>query len=441
MLNHFYSYALDKAILPIGDRFAGGDFMKWLRLYREEQWLSIEELRALEAERLAKVLEFARDKVPYYKNLPTRKSDPFEEVRQFPVLTKQIIKENLDQLLTLPAKNLIAESSSGSSGLQSTVYMDKSAQASQRAMQMLWFEWSGYRIGDSILQTGMTLDRGVVKAVKDILLKTKYLPAFNLEAEVIERALLDLRKNPRQCLFGYASSLNVLAETAIELNITDVAFKQAVSWGDKLFPHYREKIKRAFGCDTVDTYGCTEGAMVAAQCREGNYHLSINQCYLEVVDDEGNPVRPGELGKVLVTRFDNFAMPLIRYYLGDLVETEEKNDSSCRCGRHLPLLRRIVGRDTDIVKTRSGKRMIVHFFTAIFEHVPQIKQFKVVQKSLDEIEIHYVRENDFVFDVIENVEKKIHHHLGEKLPVKWIETDSIAPTKSGKPQIIQSFLK
>jgi phenylacetate-CoA ligase len=161
---------------------------------------------------------------------------------------------------------------------------------------------------------------------------------------------------------------------------------------------------------------------------------------VEIVDANGDDVPPGQMGRVLATRLDNFAMPLIRYELGDLVELEKDNAGPCECGRELPLLRRLIGRDTDIVVTRSGKRMIVHFFTGIFEHVPEIRQFKVVQRNLDEIEIHFVRNGHFNRQVIETVQSRIHGHLKEKFPIRWVETDRISPTNSGKPQIIQSFL-
>ncbi len=441
MLENIYSQVLEKLVLPFGDKIDGGGFMHWLRQYRKEQWLPAVELEQLEQKRLSIILEHARFNVPFYKNTPAKLRNPFEDIKQFPILNKHKINENLDHLVILPKEKLIAESSSGSSGIQGTVYMDKSAQASQRAMQMLWFEWGGYQMGDSVLQTGMTLDRGLIKGTKDFLLKTAYVPAFNLEPATIEAVLRDIEKSSRHYLFGYASSLFVLAQAALNLGISTIKFKYAVSWGDKLFPHYRETILQAFGCKTLDTYGCTEGAMIAAQCSEERYHLSVNQCHIEVVDDVGQPVTAGNLGKVLATRLDNFAMPLIRYYLGDLAILEPLDSDRCTCGRQSPLLHSVVGRDTDVVLTRSGKQMIVHFFTGIFEHVPEIKQFKVIQRNLEEIEIQFIPGKDFGPETLKEIESKIHKHLREDFPIIWVKTENISPTKSGKPQIIQSFLK
>ena len=441
MIKELYAQILEKGVLPVGDAIEGGGFMRWLRQYRNEQWLSSDELSRLQRQRIRALLEFTVKEVPYYKGTKIAGETPEEMLREFPFLTKTKINEHLDSLLAMPKESLIAESSSGSSGVQGTVYLDKSSQASQRAMQMLWFEWSGYQMGDSILQTGLTIDRGIVKGLKDLLLKTEYVPAFNLDQAVLNDILTKLRAQPRDFLFGYASSLNVLAEAAIDGGYSDIEFKYAVSWGDKLFPHYRKRVEQAFGCKTIDTYGCTEGAMIAAQCQEGSYHMSTNQCFVEIVDDDGQPVPKGELGRVVATRLDNYAMPLIRYDLGDLAILEPNKDFKCDCGRNSPLLKQIVGRDTDIVLTRSGKRLIVHFFTAIFEHIPSIKQFKVVQKNLDEMEIHYITGPGFDSNTTAEVERRIHHHLEEEFPITWKETTEIPATQSGKPQIVQSFLQ
>lgn len=311
MLNSFYNHLLERIIFPTGDLIEGGEFMRWLQQYRREQWFSAEQLQQLQRERLDRILSFARQNVPIYANIAAPLGDPFNDIKQFPIIRKTTVKNSIGQFLTQPQEKLIASSGSGSSGVQTTVYLDKSAQASQRAMQLLWFEWCGYRMGNSILQTGITPKRSFIKWTKDRFLRTSYISAFNHNASSLKNVLLEVKKNPRQYLFGYASSLYLLAQTAIDLEIPGIKFDYAVSWGDKMFPHYREKIRRAFDCETLDTYGCTEGAMIAAQCTAGNFHLSVNQCYVEIVDDDGNPLPHGEIGKVLVTRLDNFAMPLI----------------------------------------------------------------------------------------------------------------------------------
>lgn len=230
-----------------------------------------------------------------------------------------------------------------------------------------------------------------------------------------------------------------MAQYAKESGINDIHFEAAVSWGDKLFPHYKELIEKQFRTRVFDTYGCSEGLMIAGECAEGKMHIMTSQVYIEIVDEEGNEVPPGTLGRVLATRLDNFAMPLIRYYIGDLAIVADP-EKRCGCGKPYPMLEKVIGRDTDIVKTRSGRSMIVHFFTGIFEFYPEIKQFRVIQRDLDSMEIEYVKDTGFHNSILDKVTKDIENHLGETFPVKFSEVESIPDTPSGKPQIIQSFI-
>ncbi len=102
---------------------------------------------------------------------------------------------------------------------------------------------------------------------------------------------------------------------------------------------------------------------------------------LELVDDDGREVEPGQMGHVVVTGLDGYRMPLIRYALGDIA-ARCPDDVRCPCGRGLPLLDRIIGRDTDIVRTPQRRYLNVHFFTGILEFVSEIRQFQVVQDDL-----------------------------------------------------------
>jgi len=440
-MSKFYNALLEDLVLPAGDKLLGTAYIEKLKEWRQIQGKSRAELNKLQKDSLQKLLALAVKKSPYYKGLQIpQDTDPFKWIKNFPVMTKQSIKENLDGLILEDKAKLIKVSGSGSSGIQGEVYLKKTNQSMQQAVQTLWWEWAGYRMGDRILQTGMTMKRGFVKRGKDILLNTKYIPAFKLDRNEMLEIFKDLRVNPRKFLVGYASSLYVIAKLAEENNINDIHFESVVSWGDKMFPHFRSTIEKQFHTTVFDTYGCTEGFMIAGECEKHNYHLMTPLIYTEILDDNGHDVPFGQMGKVVVTRLDSFAMPLIRYYLGDLAEIEDPA-TICTCGRQFPLLKRVIGRDTDIVKTRSGKYMIVHFFTGIFEFVPEIKQFKVIQRNLDGMEIEYIKDKGFSETVLKNLRSKIREYLNEDFPIAFKEVDFIPATPSGKPQIIQSFLK
>jgi len=369
--------------------------------------------------------------------IDNHQKDPEIWLQQFPVMYKSDINDHIHEMINGNREKLVCETSSGSSGIQGAVYMTRKEQYSAIATQTFLWEWSGYKLGNNILQLGMTTNRGWLKKCKDILLRTEYQQAFKINNEEACQALERFVSIPG-FMGGYASGLYAYACMAEELNIKP-HFISVISWGDKMFPHFREKIEEQFNTKVFDTYGATEGFIIAGQCEFGNYHILTPNVYLELLDKDGVEVAPGELGYVVVTRLDAYAMPLIRYYLGDLaikMDTKEK----CMCGKPFPMLEKIVGRDTDIVRTKSGKYLIVHFFTGIFEHIKEIEQFRVIQNNLDGIIIEYIPRIIFYNQILNNIKIQIQQYIQEPFNIDFIKVEHIPDTPSGKPQIIVSNL-
>ena len=383
--------------------------------------------------------------IAYYSDLAKKiefnsQSDPYDELKKFPFLDKKTIRQNLpDGLVDKSKKLYFIDRTSGSSGIQGDFYSDKSAYSKTLAIQSLWWEWAGYRFGDRLLQTGMTRRRGFVKRMKDLLLRVNYTSAFQLNGGTIEKKLRLFRGKNDYFFAGYASSLYAYAKFARKRGVDNVRFRAVISWGDKMFPHYRKCIEEQFSTKVFDDYGAAEGTMIAAECEHHNYHIMSPHVHIEILNKEGNEVSPGEIGEVVVTRLDNFYMPLVRYRIGDLaVKADPKK--SCSCGRYLPLLEKIIGRDTDLVFTPKKKMLIVHFFTAIFEMLKEIEQFQVVQHSLNDVEIRFIPSVNFVPQCLESIKKEIWSKAEEEFNLRFTKVDRINASPSGKPQIVVSEL-
>lgn len=436
-----YTKFLENIVLPIGDKLLGTNYIKHLRAWRKIQKMSAAELDAMQQQRLQHILQYTSEKVKYYaeKDLNIN-GNPYDEIKKFPVLYKKEIKTRPEDFVVGSTQHLIVEKSSGSSGVQGQIYLSKDEASLSQAIQTLWWEWAGYQFGNRLMQTGMSPNRGLVKSIKDFLLRTEYVVSYNITEEAAANKLKQLSNKEFDQLGGYASSLYVYASIAERNHIDKLKFKSAISWGDKMFPHFKKLIEKQFGAKVYDTYGCTEGFMIAGECSHGSMHIMSPHVYIEILDDQGNRLPAGEIGNVVVTRLDAFAMPLVRYYLGDLAILAPR-EKKCTCGMNFPILEKIIGRDTDIVKTRTNKFMIVHFFTGILEHIPEIKQFRVIQENLDSMKFEYIKDEGFTEQVLTDLSKKIHDHLQENFPIEYIEVDHIPNTPSGKPQLILSKLK
>lgn len=440
-----YSRILRNTVLPMGDLIFRGNYLKTLKQWNEFDKLSEKELLKIQENELEKTLKYTIEKVPYYKGHQYNPSiSPQENLKKFPILTKEILRNPENELVSVDfnKKNLRKNFSSGSSGVQSFSYSDKKNVFFLQGMSYHWYMWGGLQFGDSVLQFGISPNRTLPKKLKDYFFRVNYQQAFELEENDWKRIYHQIQRNKTKHVLGYPSAINQFAEFLIKNNL-NYPFESIISLGDKLFPHFEENFEKAFHNPTViDTYGCAEGLMIACRYDNPYYYISAPHVYVEIVDDEGNEVEDGNLGHVLVTCFTNLAQPFIRYKLGDLAVKLPKDKYPQNRKFNYPLLEKIVGRETDIVKTPNGKTLIVHSFTGIIEYFPDIKQYQIIQEKEDEIIIKYILDDLIPLKetTLAEIKEKIDRLTDASLKINFKQTDFIENSPSGKPQIIKSLL-
>jgi phenylacetate-CoA ligase len=237
-------------------------------------------------------------------------------------------------------------------------------------------------------------------------------------------------------LSGYPGSLYFLARRALARG-WNVPMRSVVTWGDNLVPHYRRTIEQAFGRRVFDTYGCAEGMQVSAQCGSGpHYHVHMLDVIVEYLDDDNLPVPVGRPGHIVLTRLHPGPMPLIRYRIGDVGTAG--TDTVCGCGRQWELMDSIQGRNTDVVVTPSGNRLIVHFFTGILEHFREIEAFQVEQNELDSIDLRIVPTPEFDGEVAESVRLRLSEKGAADLKIHIEPVSNIPIPPSGKHKFVIS---
>jgi phenylacetate-CoA ligase len=293
-------------------------------------------------------------------------------------------------------------------------------------------------MGTPHLQTGMSLKRGLLKKFKDLLFLCSYTSAFELTDAALEKIIRKLETNKIKYLFGYASSIYVIASYAEQHNYR-LNLSKIFTWGDCLFPHYRSLIETVFSCKVLDCYGLGEGLQVACQCEFCSaLHIAEHNVIVEILDGSGeNIYTSDQLGKVVVTRLEPGPMPLLRYDTGDLASFVS---GPCECGRNLSLLSRIQGRDTDVIQSPDGDRLIVHFFTQIFEMIPEIIQFQVRQEKLDEINISFIPGLGFHSGILNHVANEIHDNCKFRLKINFFKVKNIPLEKSNKRRFVISTI-
>jgi phenylacetate-CoA ligase len=389
LLDHSYGWLLRNILLPAGDAALGHALMCRLRFLEAAQWWSAAQIRQYRDARIQSLFA-ALAEVPFYRDLLAQSGLCPGDIRtasdlgRIPPVTKQMLRANYpDRTTRFTGQTTYEASTSGSTGQNFRVREDRRTAGWYRASFFLALEWAGWRLGETHLQTGMTLDRTYERRLKDLFLRCFYFSAYDLGDDALDRALEVLDRKRIEHLWGYPGSLYCLARRAHSLGFSR-QLRSLVTWGDHLQASQRACMESAFKARVFDTYGCGEGIQVAAQCGRGQtYHLHSLHVIVDYVDDAGNPVVAGTPGNLLLTRLHAGPMPLIRYQVGDVATSGR--GKLCPCGRAWEILESIQGRSADVIVTPAGNRLIVHFFTGILEHFREIDQFQAVQEKPDTI--------------------------------------------------------
>jgi phenylacetate-CoA ligase len=426
----------------ISDILFGTSIYKYHKRYKLESFLSRSQVQEIQKEKLLELVDYAVKNIPYYQNLDLKveyTSSIDQLLSQFPIINKKVINDNIEQFYSNKQniRNLNTLYSGGSSGKPGKVFISKTDHSKLRALILILWERTGYKLGDPIIQLGMSRKRSLLKKLKDLTMNVTYEEAFKVNEETVRRVLQGKEITPNTCFIGYASGLYEYARIAKKLGIK-VKFKSVISLGDKMFDHYRVTIEDVFETRVFDTYGSNEGFVVGGQHIDGHYYVNDTHVILEIVDNNYNKLPVGEMGRLLITSLDNFTMPLIRFDIGDILALNPYQDEST-----LPFstIKQIIGRDVDIIKTKNGYSLIVHFFTAVFGKITEIEQFRVIQETIEKLTVEIIPALNFREEILNEIETELLKDLplGE-INVQFKKVNNIPVSGSGKPQILKSLL-
>jgi len=442
--DRLYTGLVQTALLPLGDRLFGQRMMARLALLRQAQWWDAARLIAHRDGALRQVVRTVYDQVPYYKqafdDARVRPDDvrTAADLQRLPLLTKTILRAHPIEQFTRPTGQSTYDScSSGSTGAPLCVREDADTAGWYRASFMLALDWMGWTPGLPHLQTGMSLKRSRGRWLKDVMLRCHYVSAYDLTDAHLDSILDRMEKHKIDFLMGYPGSLYYLARRAAQRGWSRPLIG-AATWGDNLYAHYRQAIERAFQTRVTDTYGIGEGVQVAAQCGQGmHYHIHSLDTIVEYLDDAGAPVPIGQVGNLVVTRLHAGPMPLIRYQVGDIGISGGWR--RCACGRGFEIMESVQGRDTDVITTPSGNRLIVHFFTGILEYFPQIEVFQVRQEQPDAVRLLIVPTADYTAAIGETILSQL-REMGADIAIAIELVDAIPTAASGKRRFVINTL-
>ncbi|KAB2927602.1 MAG: phenylacetate--CoA ligase family protein [Dechloromonas sp.] len=448
-MGDLYTRLVSGLIFPIHERLKHHSTVAARKQLEETQWWSPDRLATLQLERLRNLLSRAQNHVPYYRqlfsslNFDIRTLTSLDDLQRLPFLTKAIIRQNTEQLKADNAERLARFNTGGSSGEPLIFFIGNERVSHDVAAKWRATRWWDVDIGDpEIVVWGSPIEltsQDRVRQIRDRLLRTRLLPAFEMNEANLDGFVDTIRTTQPAMLFGYPSSLSLIARHAEKRgkNMNDLGIKVAFVTSERLYDHQREDITRVFGCPVANGYGGRDAGFIAHQCPEGGMHLTAEDIIVEIVDKDGQPVPKGQAGEVVVTHLATGEFPFIRYRTGDVAVLSTK---TCSCGRGLPMLEEIQGRTTDFVVASDGT--IMHGLAVVYpiRDIPGIASFKVVQETLQRVVVQIVPGDKCGNEVENLISTGIKARLGQNVDVEVLRVAEIPREKSGKYRYVQSMV-
>lgn len=431
------------------DRHKQEPFTKLLAEARQNQHKPLAQLRAESFSKLQTIVRYAEQTEFYrahFQKHGVRAADlqSPQDILRFPRLSKSDVFDGFEHMRgPAPRGKVFLAKTSGSTGIALRFYTDALHLSWSSAAQWRGRTWWGARRGvRELILWGRPLDDGQrANRLSELKYRLRNSRQFNTFEEFDDRRLEEitetlLRFRP-QIVYGYGSSLGRLATYMRDAGV-QVPKAQAPLFveytADHMLPVEQETAKQVMQAPVLSQYGSSEAGGLAQQCQQGNLHISTDHLYVEFLRPDGSPADPGESADIVVTTLNNYAMPLVRYAVGDV---GSYSDKPCTCGVNLPLMNLELGKAVELISTSERDRVSAHIFDyaniyLMREGIKGIKQYYVEQLAPDEFRLCIIpTQADFqqATDVFVSHMKK---HLGERISVEVRAVDSLAVSASGK---------
>jgi phenylacetate-CoA ligase len=428
-------------------------------LYQLEasQWWPAASLRAQQLRQAGALLRHAWAQVPFYRPrleaAGYRPEEPLSEAvwARLPVLTRADLQRAGPSLqaAALPPDHgrLHSLSSSGSTGQVVTVKGTTVTQTLWTALTLREHLWHRrdftarlaairpYGPGVADYPNGLR-SRGWGRATRTLFINGESY-GLNISTSPAEQADWLQRVNP-DYLLTYPSALRDLLAHCRDRGITLPALRQVRTLSESLPPETRALCRAVWGLEIVDGYSSQECGLLAMQCPQAeHYHVQSEAVILEVLDAAGAPCAPGQVGRVAVTALHNFAMPLIRYELGDMAEL----GGPCPCGRGLPVLTRVLGRLRNRLAYPDGRRGWPMMGDIFHAGVEGIRQYQILQHGLDDIELHLAVDHSLSADEEAKLRAWLHQRSGHAFPVRFSYAAEIPRGPGGKFETFKNLME
>ncbi|MEW5804251.1 MAG: hypothetical protein AB1847_19320 [bacterium] len=359
-----------------------------------------------------------------------------EVLSKLPIIRKNDVQNNNQVMLNKNAKGILSDSSGGSTGLPVNFYHDEHWLAEMAASVLI----------NDIMQGWYFFRRhvklwGSPKDIKEInspaarmltwIKNRRFYDTFDMSAERMWSYHNDMQKFKPKVIYSYASSIYIFAKFIESNNIKpDYPTVSIITSAECLSDIMRAQIEKVFHVPVFDRYGAREVGCIAGECKKHNgMHLHMYDHIIECLDPVSRQPVWDKLGIIVITDLNNYSFPFIRYEIGDMGILSKE---VCSCGRQTYLLKKIVGRISDTITTKTGRLIHGEYFTHAFYGIESIKKFQFIQEERDKYTLNVVKSEKFQEQELNQAITEIYEAVGLNSTIDVHFLDDIPVTKSGK---------
>jgi len=429
-------------ILGLQYELQGAPAMRRWREFERLQWLPPQEFRSHCAQKLGQTLAYAAQQVPWYRDQACS-----HEIDSFPVTTRLGLIEHYESLKSDQAgqPGEYVAMSSGSTGRQVSVLCDMQERAARAAVTWRGDAFPG-RPGVRLAPgcrtvalwgfSSLALDRQSLRRRIATWAQNKlYFDCLVMtpqKARFVHRQLQRLR--PRR-IAGYVHALALFSRFCLDMGLPRIQADKLIPSAEWLDPESRALIEQVFDAPLRERYGCREAGDIAHQCEYGNWHVNADHVHLEVLRPDGSITTEGS-GRLLVTKLNNRAMPLVRY---DIEDQASLGGGTCRCGRALPLMSELSGRVSSHFVLPDGTLLSQFAATIPFHNLP-VREWQARQETAREVRFMLVPGPGFEPAMLEHIKAKFEPYHSGQLTVSVEVVGDIPLAPSGKRVLVYNEL-
>ncbi|HMK36208.1 MAG TPA: hypothetical protein VK463_14135 [Desulfomonilaceae bacterium] len=421
---------------------------------RESQGWSSDQFRTFQNEQLREHVRYAAERIPYYSNLFRQEGiDPnsvrtVEDLGKIPFLEKNTVRNSPMSFLRdgRPSRSWNQFFTSGTTGSPMKLFNSREGFTRVWSFVFRLRDWAG--VDDAVFPrraqfTGRDIvpDRKIGKNTvywrwnlpgNALLMSTTHLSRDSVPAYVET-----LRRFKPSLVDGYPSAVLIVAKVARSLGLDLPTPDAVITSAETLFKEDKRELEAAFGCKVFNQYASSDTGAFVADCEHGTLHANPEFGICEILDENGDPARPGEEGDIVTTSFCNKEQVFIRYKIGD--RGIQGPEESCPCGRSMPRLEAVTGRIDDTIYI--PERGFVGRFDPVFKGISGIFEAQIVHESLDSLRVKLVPAPDHHSEaehaLLHNLRKKV----GDGIDITFETVQEIPRGPNGKFRSVVSLCK